>query len=84
MSYYGVNEMREEEKKVFLVWYESQRSESFDNKRVFETYYKDDVTVLRQACLVFRRQFLPIGHIDVSVEAIRIASASNKFLRKLF
>ena len=84
ISYYGANENREEEKREFLVWYDSQRSEIFDNRHVLETYCQDDVTVLRQACRVFRREFLHIGNIDVFVEAITIASACNKFLRKRF
>ena len=33
---------------------------------------------------MFRREFLQIGHIDVFVESITIASACNKFLRKRF
>ena len=71
--------MREEERKEFLVWYESQRSETFDNRHVLESYSQDDVTVLRQACRVFRREVMQTGHIDVSVESITIASACNKF-----
>jgi len=76
--------MTEEERKEFLVWYESQRPEQFDNKRVLETYCQDDVTVLRQGCRVFRHDFMQIGHIDVFVEAITIASAGYKVLRKGF
>jgi hypothetical protein len=45
----------------FLEWYEDQKSELFDNKRVLETYCQDDVTVLRQECQVFRREFISIG-----------------------
>jgi len=55
MTYYGVDDMREDERKEFLVWYESQRSVTFDNRHVLETYSKDEVSVLRQACRVFRR-----------------------------
>ena len=36
MTYYGVDEMQEDERKEFLVWYESQRSETFDNRQVLE------------------------------------------------
>ena len=46
ISYYGTIEMMEEERKEFRVWYESQRSEHFDNIRVLETCCQDDVTVL--------------------------------------
>jgi len=82
ISYYGVNEIKEEERKEFLGWYESQRSDTFDNLRVLEWYCQVDVTVLRQACRVFRREFMQIGHIDVFVESITIASACNNVLRK--
>ena len=83
ISYYGANEMREEDRKEFLVWYESQRSEPFDNRDMLETYCQDGVTGLRQACRVFTREFMRIGHIDVFVESITIAS-SCKVLRKRF
>jgi len=83
-SYYGTNVMREEERRELLFWYESQRSETFNNRRVLEIYCQDDVTVLRQACRLFRREFLHIGHFDVSVESITITSACNKVLRKRF
>jgi len=56
----------------------------FDNRHVLETYCQDDVTVLKQACQVFRREFGQIGNIDVFLEAITIASAYNKVLRKRF
>ena len=84
ISYCGANEIRKEDRSEFLVWYESHRSETFDTRRVLESYCQDDVTVLRQACRVFRRVFLKIGHIDVFVESITIAFACNKFLRKRF
>jgi len=84
ISYYGLNEMGEEERKEFLGWYERQRSETFENKRVLESYCKDDFTVLRQACRLFRREFMQIGHIDVFVDSITIASACNKVLRMRF
>jgi len=84
VSYYGVNEMGEQERQEFLAWYESQKSELFDNRRVLENYCQDDVTILRQACRVFRREFMHIGNIDVFLESIMITSACNKILRKRF
>ena len=56
----------------------------FDNRRVLEAYSQDDVTVLRQDCLVFRREFMHIGNIEDFLEPITIASSSNKVLRKSF
>jgi len=68
MTYHGVDDMQEDERKEFHVWYESQRSETFDNRHVLETYCQDKVTELRQACRVFWRKFMHTGHIDVFVE----------------
>ena len=42
--------MGEEERMDFLAWYESQKSEIFDKRRVIEKYFQDDATVLRQSC----------------------------------
>jgi len=51
---------------------------------VLEKYCEDDVPVLRQACRVFRREFMHIGIIEVFLELVTIASACNNVLRKLF
>jgi hypothetical protein len=48
---------------------------------MLEEYCLDDVTVLRQACQIFRKDFMEIGNIDVFLEAVTIASACNKVLR---
>ena len=47
-------------------------------------YFEDDVTVLKQACRVLRREFMQIGNIDIFLESIMIASPCNKVLRKRF
>jgi hypothetical protein len=84
ISYYGVDQIDESERKDFLAWYEDQKSSVFDNKRVLEQYCQDDVTVLWQACQAFRREFKDIGIIEVFQEMITIASACNKVFRKWF
>ena len=84
VSYYGVSEMGEEDRRDFLAWYESQKEPIFDNRRVLESYCQDDVTVLRQVCEVFRREFMQIGNLEVFLESIIIAFACNKFLHKRF
>jgi hypothetical protein len=84
IMYYGADDMSVSERSDFLAWYEGQKIEVFDNRRVLESYCQDDVTVLRQACQVFRREFLHIANIEVFQESITIASACNKVLRKRF
>jgi hypothetical protein len=61
----------------------NQRS-LFSTTGAFEKYCQDDVTVLRQACRIFRREFTHIGNIEVFLESITIATACNKLLRKRF
>jgi len=56
----------------------------FDNRRVLEAYCQDDVTLLRQACRVFRGEFTQKDNIEFFLEAISTVSASNKILRKCF
>ena len=63
---------------------ESMRWRVFDNKLVLEKYCHDDVTVLRQACHIFRRELIEIYNIEVFLESFTIASACNKVLRKNF
>jgi hypothetical protein len=72
--------MSEGERKDFMSWYDEQKDKDFDNRRVLEQYRLDDVTVLRQACQIFRREIIEIG----SIEAVTVASACNKVLRKKF
>ena len=65
--------MSEQERTEFLAWYESQKTEeSFDNRRVLNKYCHDDVTVLRQACRVFRREFMHIGISRVNNDSVGV------------
>jgi len=59
IKYYGADEMGEGERKDLMSWYNEQKA-VFDNRRVLEQYCQDDVTVLRQACQIFRRDFMEI------------------------
>jgi len=84
IDYYGAHEMGEAERREFMAWYDEQKVKFFDNRHVLEQYCQDYVTVLRQACRVFRREFLEIRNIEVFLEALTIASACIKVLRKKF
>jgi len=67
-----------------MSWYDKQKDKIFDNRRVLEQYCQDDVTVLRQACQIFRRDFIECENIEVFLEALKIASACNKVFRNKF
>jgi len=76
--------MGEGERNEFLAWYESQKESVYDNRQALESYCQDDVTVLRQACRLFRRELMHVGNITVFLETVTIASTCNKVLRKIF
>jgi len=84
VSYFGVHEMGISERGEFMTWYVGQKNRVFDNKLVLEKYCQDDVTVLRQACQLIRREFIEICNIEVFLESFTIASACNKVLRNNF
>jgi hypothetical protein len=84
IQYFGVDEMSEGERKEFMSWDNEQKDKVFECRSVFEVYCQDDVTVLRQACRIFRCYFMEIGNIDVFLESVTIAAACNKVLRKKF
>ena len=83
IKYDGADAMSEGERREFIAWYNEKKVKVFENRHMLEQYYQD-VTVLRQACRVFRREILEIGNIEVFLEALTIALACNKVLRKKF
>jgi hypothetical protein len=84
VGYYSADEMSETERNEFSAWYEGQRGNQFNNRRVLEEYCHADVTVLRQASQIFRREFMRVGNIDAFLESFTLASACNRVFRKRF
>jgi hypothetical protein len=76
--------MSHPERSEFMTFYDRQTDEVFDNRRILGLYCQDDVTVLRQAYQIFRRELIEIGNIEVFLESFTISSACNKVLRKRF
>ena len=83
-SYFGEDDMSHSEARELMTWYESQKDVVFVNRRILDQYCQDNVTVLRQACNICRREFIEVGNIEVFFESFTIASACNKVLRKRY
>jgi ADP-glucose pyrophosphorylase len=64
IALYGADAMSASERREFTSWYEEQKDRVFDNRRSLEDYCQEDVTVLREACTIFRRDFIEIGNIE--------------------
>ena len=80
ISLCGVDGMSTSKRQEFMVWYDKEKDRDFDNRRVQEEYCQDDITVLREACTIFRREFIEIGNIEVFLEAFTTASVCKTFL----
>lgn len=66
MKYYGVGNMRAKERKKFIEWYETQvrNNQIFDNKAELIKYCKQDVNILRNACLKFMSMLMDLTDIN--------------------
>jgi len=84
VSLYGVDEMSASDRREFVTWFDREKYRIFDNRRMLVYYCQDDSTVIREACTIFRRDFIEIGNIEVFLEAYTIAIACNKLLRNKF
>jgi hypothetical protein len=70
ISYFGADDMSHSERKDFMAWYDEQKDRVFDDRLVLEQYCQDDVTVLRQACQLFRRDVAEISNVDICQESL--------------
>ena len=62
VKFYGVDCMPTKRKEEFMQWYEKQKAsgEQFDFRKEIEEYCVSDVTILRKACLCFRKISLDV------------------------
>ena len=77
--------MNNKERQRFLDWYNEQASCGyfFDFQQEIEKYCRQDVTILRLACLAFRNNFIKYN-VDPFVECTTIASSCMRVFRKNF
>lgn len=85
-SFYGCNSFKADERSKFLSWYQTQvdNNKRFNLQDELENYCKQDVNILRLACLKFRKIFLTENGIDPFLQCVTIASACMKTFRKNF
>lgn len=82
---YGDRTMMKKERETFLQWHKS-KSESkseFDFKKEMAEYCKNDVIILRKACLRFRDEVLSTTKVD-PLQCVTLASLCMKIYRTRF
>ncbi|XP_039614013.1 uncharacterized protein LOC120532230 [Polypterus senegalus] len=63
-KYYGIQHMLSKEREEFLSWYELIKSKTFNFREEMAYYCRNNVVILRSACMKFREEVLRIGNID--------------------
>lgn len=87
MEYYSPNSMPTNVRTdIFEPWYRELKNEGyvFDFQKEIVGYCRNDVTILRQACMVFRKMFIAVGAVCPFDEGTTIASACFRIFRKNF
>ena len=86
MHYFMPDHMQVEERRKFMEWYEQEAATctSYNNQEELLKYCMQDVALLRQGCLLFRKEFLELTEVDCFTEAFTIASACNLAFRRKF
>ena len=85
METYTPNTMSPKDRETFISWYNDQIKDGyiFNFKQEIIKYCKQDVNILRLACLTFRKMFLSF-HVDPFLDCTTIASTCLRVFRKNF
>ncbi|XP_020296498.1 uncharacterized protein LOC109861322, partial [Pseudomyrmex gracilis] len=81
-----IDSMSSEERERFLLWHAEQMRENagFDFQREIVRYCRNDVDILRRACMAFRKIFLERENVCPFEECTTIASTCMRVSRKNF
>ncbi|GAB0089614.1 hypothetical protein DMENIID0001_041890 [Sergentomyia squamirostris] len=82
VEFYPLKSMSQKQYTEFLEWYNSVKSQSFNNMRELIHYCRQDVKILMNGCLNFMFGFLETSQINPFLQAITIADAVMKAYRK--
>lgn len=86
-SFYGVSTMKPDDRLKFLAWHttEIQNNKVFDNRSELISYCKQDVNILRLACLKFRSMLINLTDVDpfnqITIAGTCMAVLKTKFLK---
>ncbi|XP_072761952.1 uncharacterized protein [Anoplolepis gracilipes] len=86
VQYYSPDSMQVKEREKFLAWHSEMTRANyvFDFQREILDYCRNDIDILRQACMAFRKIFLQRGDVCPFEECTTIASTCMRVFRKTF
>ncbi|XP_058890904.1 uncharacterized protein LOC117407014 isoform X1 [Acipenser ruthenus] len=84
--YYGVQQMMSKDRDDFYKWYDSIKMGVFNFRDEMAFYCKNDVEILKEACIKFRTEVYAIGQIDpfqcTTIASLCMAMYRSKFMPK--
>lgn len=83
-KYYDPDSMKDDDRSIFLNWYEENKKNEFNMQRDIVEYCVSDVDILAQACIKFRELLLQQCNVCPFTDGCTIASACNKVFRRNF
>ncbi|XP_032688843.1 uncharacterized protein LOC116852503 [Odontomachus brunneus] len=86
IDYYSPHTMRSDEREQFLTWHAEMTGKNavFNFQQEIVRYFRNNVNILRRACLACRKIFLDGGNVCSFEECTIIASTCMKVFRKNF
>lgn len=87
IEYFDAGSMKDKKYDEFIAWYTNEKATNtiFDNKKVLIDYCKEDVSILRLACLKFRHMLIELTEVDpfnqVTLASTAMTVFSSMFLK---
>ncbi len=82
-EHYGYYTMSDHEREKFDRWYESVEGQIFDKKKQLAMYCKNDVILLREGCIKYRKEFIECTNVD-PFGCVTLAGCAMKVYKTLF
>ncbi|KAL0146560.1 hypothetical protein M9458_058191 [Cirrhinus mrigala] len=82
-EHYGYQTMSNSDRAKFDEWYDSVAGQVFDFKKQLGMYCRNDVVLLREACMKYRKEFIECTKVD-PFGCITLAGCAMKVFKTLF
>ena len=82
-KFYGVSQMSTAQRQSFYIWHRAQDGKTFNFKEELKHYCAEDVNVLYQACMAYRKLMCATSNVD-PFAYVTLASVCSAVYRRMF
>ena len=81
IEYFDADSMKLKQRKKFVEWYDGEKASNtvFNNQKALLEYCKEDVSILRLACLKFRSMLIELTNVDPFKQVTLASTAMTVF-----